>query len=249
MSQIKTPAAFAKNFTSGFAAAVRDVSGRDGRISENEARKIAEPYRDNALNFLEKTGQKSVSVDKLIGRAHDYALATASKAAGPDGRLSVVDIRALPVDLQAEAGTMLAPSANARAREMRGLAEKISLASFGEDDAGEFVTFVRRKTKVDDLTSDTFLKAFGFSKEKQEASDQFSFEPMTKRGWDDLVDAQSDDSGRQAMERVRAVMEPLGAKVAFIEDNKPFGAPVFLVARGDEGELFGFRATVGGMGF
>jgi len=249
MPKIDTPATFAKAFTAGFADAVRDVAGTDGRISENEAKKVAEPYRDNALHFLEKTGQKSVSVDKLIGRAHDYAFATAKKAAGPDGHLSAVDIRALPEDLQLDAQKLNPPSANARARELKGLAEKISFASFGEDDAGEFVTFVRRKTTVDELTSDTFLKAFGFSKEKQEASDQYSFEPMSKSGWDNLIEAQNDDAGKAALERVRAIMEPLGAKIAYIEDNRPFGAPVFLVARGDEGELFGFRATVGGMGF
>jgi hypothetical protein len=249
MTRIDTPAAFAKTFKAGFESAVRDAAGSDGRLAQSEAKKIAEPYRDNAVNFLEKTGQKSVSVDKLIGRAHDYALATASKAAGPDGRLSAVDIRALPADLHIEAGMLLAPSAAARAKELRGLADKISLHVFGEDDSGASVRFVRRKTEVDELTSDTFLKAFGFSREKQEASDQYSFEPMTARGWDDLIEAQYDDAGKRAMERVREVMEPLGAKIAFLEDDRPFGAPVFLVARGVEGELFGFRATVGGMGF
>jgi hypothetical protein len=247
MPKINTPDAFARAFTAGFAAAVRDAAGTDGRISDSEAKKVAEPFRDNALNFLEKTGQKSVSVDKLIGRAHDYALATAIKAAGPDGRLNAVDIRALPADLQIDAEQLMPQSATARTKELRGLAEKISLHSFGEDDSGSFVAFVRRKTKVDELTSDTFLKSFGFSKQKQEASDQYSFEPMGKSDWDNLVEAQYDDAGRQAMERVRAIMEPLGTKVAYLEDDKPFGAPVFLVARGPEGELFGFRATVGGM--
>ena len=36
-------------------------------------------------------------VDKLIGRAHDYAYAVAARAAGPDGRLSLVDAR-VPYD-------------------------------------------------------------------------------------------------------------------------------------------------------
>ncbi|MFH1809719.1 MAG: hypothetical protein ABIJ09_13310 [Pseudomonadota bacterium] len=69
-----------------------------------------------------------------------------------------------------------------------------------------------------------------------------------RRGWDDLIEAHYNDEGRHAMERVREVMEPLGARFAFIEDNKPFGAPVCLIARGPEGELFGFRATVVGAG-
>lgn len=249
MPTIQTPAAFAKAFTAKFAAAVRDAAGTDGRLSKTEAAKIAEPFRDNAINFLDRTGQQSVAVDKLIGRAHDYALATAHKAAGPDGRLSALDIRSLPLDLHPDVEGIKAPSASARADEMRALAPKIALSAFGEDDSGMSVEFVRRKAKVTTLDSNTFLSAFGFSKAKQEASDQFSFAPMRKSEWDMLVDSQYDDAGKKAMERVRQVMEPLGAHVAYLEDDRPFGAPVFVVAKGPEGELFGFRAEVGGMGF
>jgi hypothetical protein len=247
---VETPKAFANTFTRGFAAAIRDAAGRDGRLSTNEAQNVAEPYRDNAVNFLEKTGQKSVSVEKLIGRGHDYALANAINAADKTGgKLTSLSIQYMAPDLRAEGNKILGASADDRAKEMRGLADKIALSAFGEDDSGEYVTFVRRKAKVDTLDSDTFLKAFGFSKEKQEASDQYSFQPMRASDWDMLVDSQYDDEGKKAMERVREVMEPLGAKVAYLEDDRPFGAPVFLIARGDEGELFGFRATVGGMGF
>ncbi len=249
MPSISTPRQLATAYTRHFAAAVRDAAGRDGRLSLKEAHKVAAPFRDNAVNYLEKTGQKSVGVDKLIGRAHDYVLANALKAAGKDGRLSALDVRSLPRDLRADVDLLKPPSAGARADEMRGLADKLSLSSFGEDDSGAVVTFVRRKARVDTLDSDTFLSAFGFSKDKQEASDQYSLTPMGKGDWDNLIDAQYDDPGRAAMERVREVMEPLGAKVAYLEDDRPFGAPVFLVARGPEGELFGFRAEVGGMGF
>lgn len=249
MPKVQTPATFANAFTRNFAAAVRDAAGSDGRLSQSEAQKMAAPYRENALNYLEHTGQKSVAIEKLIGSGHDYAYANAKKAAGPDGKLSQADLRTLPKDLRVPADKIAPASANARAVEMRALADKIALSAFGEDDSGEFVEFVRRRAKVDALDSDTFLKAFGFSKTKQEASDQYSFADMGKADWDMLVDSQYDDEGKVAMERVRAVMEPLGAKVAYLEDDKPFGAPVFLVARGQEGELFGFRATVGGMGF
>ncbi len=248
MSKVQTPLTFAKKFTAGFAPAVRQAAGTDARLSTREAAKVAEPFRDNAMNFLARTGQKSVAVDKLIGSAFNYALATASKAAGADGKLSSLDIRSLPLDLQFEARKGDARAPNARAAEFKTLAASLSLSFFGEDDSGDFVASVRRKGPVAELTAETFLDAFGFSRAKQEGSDQFSFAPMRAAQWDELVDAQPDE-GKAAMQRVRDVMEPLGGFVAFVEDNTPFGAPVFLIARGAEGELFGLRATVGGMGF
>jgi hypothetical protein len=245
-----TPAAFAQTFTARFAAQVRAGAGSDGRLSTSEAAKLPEPTRDNAQNFLAATGQKSVSIEKLIGRAHDYAFATASRAAGPDGRLSAVDARSLPQDLKAEYdAAVAAPSPDARAKTMKGLAEKISLSLFGEDDSGDFVTAVRRKKPVDALTPESFCKAFGFDFAKQDASDQFSFSAMKDSTWDDLAFAQHDDAGKAAIEQVRAAMQGLPTAVVMLEDDRPFGAPVFLVARGEEGQLFGFRATVGGMGF
>jgi hypothetical protein len=250
MPKIDTPATFANAFTRSFAAAVRDAAGSDGRLSTNEAQHVAEPFRDNAVNYLEKVGQKSVAVDKLIGKAHDYAFANAARVAGgPDKKLDEAALRKLPADLLADAAKLAPPSADARAREMKDLAEKVALSAFGEDDTGEFVQFVRRHKKVDTLDADTFLQVFGFSQAKQEASDQFSFAAMTKGDWDMLEGAQYDAAGEAAMKRVREIMEPLDAKVVFLEDDRPFGAPVFVVAKGPEGELFALRATVGGMGF
>ncbi len=245
-----TPAAFAQTFTARFAAQVRAGAGTDGRLSTSEAAKLPEPTRDNAENFLKAVGQKSVSIEKLIGRAHDYALATAIKAAGPDGTLSAIDARALPADLQAEfAGTQPKQSPDARAKAMTALAEKISLSVFGEDDSGDFVTAVRRKKPVDALTPESFCQAFGFSYDKQQASDQFWFRDMKDSIWEDLSYAQHDDAGKAAIEEVRAAMKGLPTAVVLLEDDRPFGSPVFLVARGEEGQLFGFRADVGGMGF
>src|SRR5688500_13294325 len=68
-----SPASFAKTFTRGFAAAIREAAGKDQRLSLNEAGKVAEPYRDNALNYLTATGQKSVGVEKLIASGYRYA--------------------------------------------------------------------------------------------------------------------------------------------------------------------------------
>lgn len=97
-----SPATFAKSFTRGFAAAVRDAAGKDERLSTNEATKVAEPFKDNAVNFLARTGQKSVSVEKLISSGYKYAFALAEKAAGPDGRVSLADADKLPADLKTD---------------------------------------------------------------------------------------------------------------------------------------------------
>ena len=102
LTNAPTPKQFAKAFTRGFAADVRRVAGRDGRLSKNEASKMTTQYRDNALNYLERTGQKSVSVNKLIGKAHNYAVAVAAKEAGPNQRLSLVEARNLPDDIRGD---------------------------------------------------------------------------------------------------------------------------------------------------
>lgn len=103
-----SPKQFATAWTRGFAAAVRDAAGRDGRLSLNEARQIAKRsdglavYGDNAVNYLEKTGQQSVSVEKLIGKGHDYAFALAERVSGGNNRVSLVEAEDLPADLRAD---------------------------------------------------------------------------------------------------------------------------------------------------
>lgn len=108
LTKAPSPKDFASAWTRGFAAAVRSEAGKDGRLSRKEAERIAEQggalaqFGDNAVNYLEHTGQKSVSVDKLIGKAHDYAFAVAEKAAGSNQRLSLVEAKNLPEDLRGD---------------------------------------------------------------------------------------------------------------------------------------------------
>lgn len=97
-----SPAKFAKAFTRSFAGAVRAAAGKDGRLSTSEARKVADPYRDNAENFLAATGQKSVSIEKLIKSGYNYAFALGDKVAGKDGRISLADAEKLPEDLKVD---------------------------------------------------------------------------------------------------------------------------------------------------
>jgi len=79
LAHTPTVGEFASAWTAQFAAAVRGAGGRDGRLSRNEAAKIAQgkgalaSWGDNAVNYLERTGQKSVSIDKLIGKGRRYA--------------------------------------------------------------------------------------------------------------------------------------------------------------------------------
>ena len=108
LNSAPTPSQFATAWTRGFAAAVRDAAGKDGRLSVNEAKKIAQRtdglavYGDNAVNYLERTGQQTVSVEKLIGKGHDYAFALAERVAGNNNRVSLVEATHLPRDLQAD---------------------------------------------------------------------------------------------------------------------------------------------------
>ncbi|MBN2361672.1 MAG: hypothetical protein JXR83_19625 [Deltaproteobacteria bacterium] len=94
-----------------FETAVRSAAGRDGRLSLNEAKKITQRddalrlWGDNAVNYLETTGQKSVSVDKLLGAARSYVEKAAAEVAGPDrsagapATISLTEARLLKPDL------------------------------------------------------------------------------------------------------------------------------------------------------
>ncbi len=101
-----TPERFAKTWTQHFAAAVRACAGKDGRLSRSEAKKIAglngslKLWSDNAVNFLEHTDQKTVSVEKLIGSGYNYAYANAAKVAGRGNTVSLTEARRMALDLR-----------------------------------------------------------------------------------------------------------------------------------------------------
>lgn len=111
LTKAPTVPQFVEAWSNRFEKAVRDAAGSNDRLSINEARKIAERddalklWGDNAVNYLEKTGQKSVSVNKLMSVARDYAEAAAKKVAGQDrgdsqpARISLAEARLLPKDL------------------------------------------------------------------------------------------------------------------------------------------------------
>lgn len=97
-----TPSNFTSAWTDAFAAAVRGAAGNDGRLSRAEADRLASSslYGDNAVNWLDKKGQASVDVDKLIREAANYTFANGKRVAGQDGRISLADAKKLPQDLR-----------------------------------------------------------------------------------------------------------------------------------------------------
>jgi len=103
-----TPAQAAAAYKKHFGEAIDTAAGKDGRISRSEAARVAERLdagalvSDNIANFLAATGQKSVSARKFKNVVADYVDATAQAAAGSNQRLSLLEIRNLPDDLQAD---------------------------------------------------------------------------------------------------------------------------------------------------
>lgn len=103
-----TPRQFADALRDTWGPVLREAAGADGRLSRPEAERIAERadpewvVSDNASNWLRFSGQQTVSANKLIDRLHTWAEEQATVAAGANGKLSLVEARSLPADLQAE---------------------------------------------------------------------------------------------------------------------------------------------------
>ncbi len=100
-----SPTTFSTAWSEEFDGAVKRASGRDGRLSVGEAKKMAKLqdgdqfYADDALKYLDNNNQKSVSLGKLSEWAPTYALAAAAQVAGADGKVSFSDATNLPGSL------------------------------------------------------------------------------------------------------------------------------------------------------
>jgi|GEM_PF-1933549 len=94
--------------TEEFDSALQLAGGRDGRITRASAERLAQRedagslVADNILSFLNATGQQSVSVRRMQEVLGNYVERHAEQEAGPNQRLSLVEIRNLPGDLQAD---------------------------------------------------------------------------------------------------------------------------------------------------
>lgn len=103
-----TPEQFADAHRNRFADVLRDAAGKDGRLSRSEAGRVddrGDPdwlVANNAADFFERTGQKTVSVEKLIRVIHEDAAGEASAVAGPNQRLSLIEARDLPERFRAD---------------------------------------------------------------------------------------------------------------------------------------------------
>ncbi|MDP7039794.1 MAG: hypothetical protein QGI45_11590 [Myxococcota bacterium] len=107
------PSPTAKNFADAwvnqvFRPAVEQLAGQDGRISANEATKLAKLTgsarygADNITNYFKFTGAKKPTVDGIVDAAWRYAYANAASATGDDGRLSLIDAQSMAKDLQGD---------------------------------------------------------------------------------------------------------------------------------------------------
>jgi len=96
---------FTETWTADFKEAVKKAAGKDGRLTLSEAKKLVastgpeKAFADNAVNYLQTTGKKSVSVEVITKEMSAYAQRAAEQAAGPDKRLSLADGAKLPSDL------------------------------------------------------------------------------------------------------------------------------------------------------
>ena len=103
-----TPAQFRTAVEEEFGPVIRSAAGADGRLTRNEAARIAERpdfgwvVSDNAVNYLTLTGQQTVSAEKLIRKLGEYAESQAEQVAGPNQKLSLLEARSITADLQAE---------------------------------------------------------------------------------------------------------------------------------------------------
>jgi hypothetical protein len=104
---IGTPSKFSAAWIKKFTEVVEEAAGKDGRVSLTGARRIAERtdegrfMSDNAVTVLLARKQKTIAKEKLIEAASPYVKEKAIAAAGPDGKLSLLDgMTRLPADLQ-----------------------------------------------------------------------------------------------------------------------------------------------------
>ncbi len=100
------PAEFAAAWRQKLGDVLCQASNTDGRLSRPEAERILERsdegfiVADNALSFFERTGQKTVRVEKLIRVLGAEVETEVAKVAGPNQRLSLIEARMLPKEIR-----------------------------------------------------------------------------------------------------------------------------------------------------
>lgn len=103
-----TPEQLGEAWKQAFEPTLRDAGGADGRISKASAARIAERddagrlAADNAVAFFERTGQKTVSVAKLLRVLGEDATTEGAAVAGRNRKVSLREGERLPARLQAD---------------------------------------------------------------------------------------------------------------------------------------------------
>lgn len=97
-----SPRIFTETWAQDFSQAMQKAAGKDGRLTLSEARKLANSagpermFADDAVDYLQRTGKKSVSVKVITEEMKAYAQRAAEQASGGDGRISLADGAKLP---------------------------------------------------------------------------------------------------------------------------------------------------------
>lgn len=200
----------AKAWTKGFAAAVRDAAGDSERLTPKKAAAMTGHYADNARNYFEKTGRTWAAADTVIDSGARYVRAQLDKAAGPDDKLSLAELRSLPDDLSGDLLALrgkapAAPTGNAPS--LANLVPVIKAANHPElNDYGssfDVTTYPASATRLDILRDLV--------------------------GYDDLSEAEVNDwfsstHGAQAVKDASSALRELGKDERTQRDEDPTGA-------------------------
>ena len=116
-----------KAWTKGFAAAVRSAAGPSKRLTPNKANGMTGMYADNAQNYFEKTGRSWATVDTVIESGSRYVRAQVTDKAGPNGKLSLTETRALNADLSGDILTLRGKAPAALAADAPSAAQLLPL--------------------------------------------------------------------------------------------------------------------------
>src|SRR5688500_14423379 len=97
LNSAPSPRAFATAWTERFARVLREEAGSDGRVSRGTAVRISArgdadaTFGDDLLAALDKRGQQTISVDKLLREVPAEVEAAATAIAGPNQRVSLAE--------------------------------------------------------------------------------------------------------------------------------------------------------------
>lgn len=261
LERAPTAEQFAKTWTAQFAGVIRDAA-QGTEIDREGVKKIAARsddgrlLADNVLNYLDAKGIDSANVEQLIASGYRYALSNGQRAANPkSGTISLVSARAnmqadLIPDFFALRGKPIAGTlGHALYTELEKVAGDIRLGMFGED-SGTYAEAVFAKGPVTTLDAETALKIFGYKASTQIGSDTFDFQkldPKDQDFWSGFSEFQDDAAKGDAVKKLLGGVNVVELASMVIEDHRPFGAPVYLLARLDDGSLIGLRGEIGGM--